>query len=106
MKYILYIMLVSISILLSEDAKSSLDTININPSDTENGFIYEDDFEMKVVRNINNQRTRGWTWYKIMKRLNELDIPTKMRTGKGWTINQIRQVYRFHYESNKPVLIK
>ena len=43
MKYILYIMLVSISILLSEDAKSSLDTININPSDTENGFIFEED---------------------------------------------------------------
>jgi len=71
-----------------------------------NGLIYEDDFEMKIVRNIKNQRTRGWSWYKIMKRLNELDIPTKMRTGKGWTINQIKQVYRFHYEGSTPVLIK
>jgi len=71
-----------------------------------NGLIYADDFEMKIVRNIKNQRTRGWTWYKIMKRLNELEIPTKMRKGRGWTINQIKQVYSFHYEGSTPVVIK
>ena len=43
MKYILYIILLSISILLSENTKSSLDTVYIESSDTSNAFIYEED---------------------------------------------------------------
>ena len=71
-----------------------------------NGVLYEDKFEMSVVKNIKNWRSRGWTWYKCMKVLNERDIPTKKRTGNGWTINQIKQVYKFHYEGSTPVLIR
>ena len=71
-----------------------------------NGVLYEDDFEMKIVRNIKNLKSRGWSWYKIAKKLTEEDIPTKMKTGKGWHINQVKQVYRFHYENETPVLVR
>jgi|TARA_B100001094_G_C18109845_1_gene760511 DNA invertase Pin-like site-specific DNA recombinase len=71
-----------------------------------NGLIYEHKNQMSIVKNIKNWRSRGWTWYKCMKVLNERDIPTKKNTGKGWTINQIKQVYKFHYEGNAPVLIR
>ena len=74
---------------------------------SKNGVLYEDGFEMKIVRNIKNLRSRGWSWYKIMKNLNKNDIPTKEHGLKGWTINQIKNVYKYHYESDiKPVLIK
>ena len=69
-------------------------------------MLYEDDFEMKIVRNIKNLKSRGWSWYKIAKKLTEEDIPTKMKTGKGWHINQVKQVYRFHYENETPVLVR
>mgnify|MGYP000700137309 CR=1 FL=1 len=71
-----------------------------------NGVLYEDDFEMKIVRNIKNLKSRGWSWYKIAKKLTEEDIPTKMKTGNGWHINQVKQVYKFHYESETPVLVR
>ena len=38
---------------------------------------YEDEYEMKIVRNMKNLRSRGWTWYKIMMKLNTNNIPTK-----------------------------
>jgi len=71
-----------------------------------NGVIYEDSFEMDVVRNLKNWKSRGWTWYKCMKTLNQRDIPTKKRTGNGWSINQVKQVYKFHYEGETPVLVR
>ena len=48
-----------------------------------NGLLYEDAFEIKIVRNMKNLRSRGWSWYKIMKKLNNNDIPTKMNGEKG-----------------------
>lgn len=71
-----------------------------------NGLLYEDELEMKIVRNMKNQRSRGWSWYKIMKRLNEMDIPTKMKSSKGWTINQIKSAYNYHYGDNEVALIR
>jgi len=72
-----------------------------------NGILYEDEFEMKIIRNMKNQKSRGWSWYKIMKRLNENSIPTKENGAKGWTINQVKNVYNYHYNySEKPLLIK
>ncbi len=70
-----------------------------------NGLLYKDDFEYNVVKNIKNWRSRGWSWYKCMKKLNENDIPTKMNTGRGWTINQVKQTFKYHYEGQKPQLI-
>ena len=32
-----------------------------------NGLLYEDEFEIKIVRNVKNLRSRGWSLYKIMK---------------------------------------
>jgi|TARA_B100000073_G_scaffold285621_1_gene247161 DNA invertase Pin-like site-specific DNA recombinase len=69
-----------------------------------NGVLYEDDFEMKVVRNIKNWRSRGWSWYKCMKKLNENDIPTKNR-GNGWTINQVKRTINYHYGDNQVELV-
>ena len=71
-----------------------------------NGVIYEDSFEMNVVKNLKNWKSRGWTWYKCMKTLNQRDIPTKKNTGNGWTINQVKQVYKFHYEGETPVFVR
>ena len=72
-----------------------------------NGVLYEDEFEMRIVRNMKNLRSRGWSWYKICKNLNENAIPTKENGAKGWTINQVKNVYHFHYENkNKPLLVK
>ena len=72
-----------------------------------NGVLYEDEYEMKIVRNMKNQRSRGWSWYKIMKQLNEKGIPTKENGEKGWTINQVKKAYEYHYEySEKPKLVK
>jgi|TARA_B100001964_G_C14254704_1_gene611738 site-specific DNA recombinase len=72
-----------------------------------NGVLYEDEYEMKIIRNMKNQRSRGWSWYKIMKKLNENSIPTKENGKKGWTINQVKKVYKYHYDySEKPMLVK
>ena len=43
---------------------------------SKNGMLYEDEYEMKNVRQIKNLRSRGWSWYKITKHLNENDIQT------------------------------
>ena len=71
-----------------------------------NGLLYEDAFEIKIVRNVKNLRSRGWSWYKIMKKLNNNDIPTKMNGEKGWSINQVKNVYDYHYGENTPPLIR
>jgi len=72
-----------------------------------NGVLYEDEFEMKIVRNMKNLRSRGWSWYKICKNLNMNAIPTKENGAKGWSINQVKKVYHFHYvNKNKPLLVK
>ena len=71
-----------------------------------NGLLYEDEFEIKIVRNMKNLRSRGWSWYKIMKKLNNNDIPTKMNGEKGWSINQVKNVYDYHYGENTPPLIR
>ena len=60
-------------------------------------MLYEDEFEMKIVRNMKNLRSRGWTWYKIMMKLNDNNIPTKENGKNGWTINQIQNVYKYHF---------
>ena len=72
---------------------------------SKNGVLYEDEFEMKIVRNMKNLRSRGWTWYKIMKRLNENEIPTKEHGENGWSINQLKKVYDYHYNSDTPALL-
>tara|TARA_B100000029_G_C17600280_1_gene965514 strand:+ start:402 stop:1109 length:708 start_codon:yes stop_codon:yes gene_type:complete len=62
-----------------------------------NGVLYQDDFEMKIVRNIKNLKSRGHTFYKIAKRLNEYGIDTKERGENGWTQQQVKNVYQYHY---------
>jgi len=72
-----------------------------------NGLIYADEFELKIVRNMKNQRSRGWSWYKIMKNLNSNEIPTKQNGAKGWSINQVKKAFTYHYGEDKAVsLIK
>ena len=71
-----------------------------------NGLLYEDEFEIKIVRNMKNLRSRGWSWYKIMKKMNNNDIPTKMNGEHGWIINQVKNVYDYHYGENTPPLIR
>ena len=71
-----------------------------------NGLLYEDEFEIKIIRNMKNLRSRGWSWYKIMKKMNNNDIPTKMNGEKGWSINQVKNVYDYHYGENTPPLIR
>ena len=52
---------------------------------------------MKIVRNIKNLKSRGHTFYKIAKRLNEYGIDTKERGENGWTQQQVKNVYQYHY---------
>jgi len=66
---------------------------------SKNGVLYEDEYEMKIVRNMKNLRSRGWTWYKIMMKLNTNNIPTKENGNNGWTINQLQNVYKYHYDN-------
>jgi len=70
-----------------------------------NGVLYEDSFEMKIVRNMKNLRSRKWSWYKIMKRLNENEIPTKEHGVNGWSINQVKKVFDYHYNSDTQALL-
>ena len=62
-----------------------------------NGILYEDEFEIKVVRNIKNLKSRGHSWYKIAKRLNEYGIDTKERGANGWSGQQVKNVWGYHY---------
>jgi len=68
-----------------------------------NGLIYQDDYEISIVRNMKNQRSRGWSWYKIMKKLNKDETPTKMNGKNGWTINQVKKAFTYHYDKNNTV---
>ena len=63
-----------------------------------NGILYKDDFEMKIVKNIKNLKTRGHSFYKIAKRLNEYGIQTKENGDKGWSTQQVINVYNHHYK--------
>ena len=71
-----------------------------------NGLLYEDGYEMKVIRNIKNQRTRGWSWYKIKNQMNQRGIPTKQDGKNCWSETQLIRVFNYHYGSTKPVLVK
>ena len=62
-----------------------------------NGILYEDDFEMKIVRNMKNLKSRGHTFYGIAKKLNQNKIDTKERGSKGWTQQQVKNTLNYHY---------
>jgi|TARA_R110001583_G_scaffold45397_2_gene143003 DNA invertase Pin-like site-specific DNA recombinase len=62
-----------------------------------NGVLYEDEFEMKIVRNIKNLISRGHTYYKIAKRLNGHGVDTKERGKNGWSQQTVKNVYNYHY---------
>jgi len=70
-----------------------------------NGLLYEDKFEIKKVRNMKNQRSRGWSWYKIMNKLNTDGTPTKQNGENGWSINQVKKAFSYHYGQVKAVPI-
>ena len=40
-----------------------------------------------------------------MKKLNKSDIPTKNNGANGWSINQVKNVFKYHYGSHTPPLI-
>lgn len=50
--------------------------------DNVKGKIVENDAELKVIKNVKNLRSRGWSWRKIAHRLNEKGI--KSKTGGEW----------------------
>ena len=62
-----------------------------------NGVLHEDDFEMKIVRNMKNLKSRGHSLYSIAKKLNENDIDTKERGSNGWTTQQVKNTLKYHY---------
>ena len=52
---------------------------------------------IKIVRNIKNLKSRGHSWYKIAKRLNNYGIDTKERGKNGWSGQQVKNVWTYHY---------
>jgi len=62
-----------------------------------NGVLHEDDFEMKIVRNMKNLKSRGHSLYSIAKKLNENDIDTKERGSNGWSTQQVKNTLKYHY---------
>jgi site-specific DNA recombinase len=68
-----------------------------------NGVLHEDEFEMKIVRNMKNLKTRGWSYYKIAMNLNDNDIPTKTRSKKGWAGEQVKRTINYHYNNSDVV---
>ncbi len=68
-----------------------------------NGVLHEDEFEMKIVRNMKNLKSRGWSYYKIAMNLNENDIPTKTRSKKGWAGEQVKRTINYHYNNSDAV---
>jgi len=62
-----------------------------------NGILYEDEFEIKVVRNIKNLYSRGHSWYKIAKKLNKDGTETKENGANGWSGQQVKNVWTNHY---------
>ncbi len=68
-----------------------------------NGVLHEDEFEMKIVRNMKNLKSRGWSYYKIAMNLNDNDIPTKTRSDKGWAGEQVKRTLNYHYNNSDVV---
>tara|TARA_R110002110_G_scaffold322116_1_gene534484 strand:+ start:66 stop:794 length:729 start_codon:yes stop_codon:yes gene_type:complete len=68
-----------------------------------NGVLHADEFEMKIVRNMKNLKSRGWSNYKIAKKMNENEIPTKTNSEKGWVGETIKRTLEFHYNSKDEV---
>jgi len=68
-----------------------------------NGVLEEDEFEMAIVRNMKNLKSRGHSLYEIAKRLNENGIQTKENGSNGWTTQGIKNTLSFHY--GKKVLV-
>ena len=64
-----------------------------------NGVLHEDEFEMKVVRNMKNLKTRGWSFYKIAINLNQNEIPTKTNSAKGWKGETVKRTIDDHYNN-------
>ena len=62
-----------------------------------NGILEVDEFEMKIVRNMKNLKSRGHSLYGIAKKLNENKIDTKERGANGWTTQQVKNVLTYHY---------
>ena len=62
-----------------------------------NGILYEDEFEMKIVRNMKNLKTRGHSLYKIAKKLNNNGVNTKEHGVNGWSTQQVKNVLKYHY---------
>ena len=62
-----------------------------------NGILHEDEFEMKIVRNMKNLKSRGHSFYSIAKKLNENSIDTKERGNNGWTTQQVKNTLNYHY---------
>ncbi len=62
-----------------------------------NGILEEDEFEMKIVRNMKNLKSRGHSLYAIAKKLNENDIDTKERGSNGWSTQQVKNTLNYHY---------
>ena len=62
-----------------------------------NGVLHEDEFEIKIVRNMKNLKSRGHSLYGIAKKLNENDIDTKERGSNGWTTQQVKNTLKYHY---------
>ena len=62
-----------------------------------NGVLHEDEFEMKIVRNMKNLKSRGHSLYGIAKKLNENDRDTKERGSNGWTTQQVKNTLKYHY---------
>jgi len=62
-----------------------------------NGILHEHEWEMKVVRNMKNLKSRGHSLYGIAKKLNENDIDTKERGSNGWTTQQVKNTLKYHY---------
>ena len=59
--------------------------------------VVKDEFEMKIVRNMKNLKSRGHSLYGIAKKLNENKIDTKERGANGWTTQQVKNVLTYHY---------
>jgi len=57
--------------------------------------LVKDAAEIERVRWIKNMKSRGHTFYKISKMLNDKNIPTK--EGGKWQHNIIQRVIKYHY---------
>ena len=53
-----------------------------------NGILHEDEFEMKIVRNMKNLKSRGHSFYSIAKKLNENSIKAAVAESSKKNINK------------------